>query len=340
LILARLQLKWELLEKNDQISFFLPRLQSHSHFDCGFNYPITRGLVTNFDDLEAMITYCYNQLPQKVDIPSTGALVTDAQFNPLANREIMCELMMEGFQVPLLWIENPAFMSIWALLRNSGTCVDIGDGLIQLYSISEGSVLREAAARIDLAGTDITHHLSQILNVSEAISKDIKEQYSYVAPDYLEEINLSQMSSCRTRTHILPDGKSITVNEERFQCSEILFNPEYYGLEKPSLPQMILNSVKKCNLDSRMYTSYVVFSGGGSMIAGLEERLQRELNKNTALLRRIDARARAPDRSYATWTGSSIMTSLKNWSKTVAITQQEYQEYGTHIVSKKCVNLI
>lgn len=84
----------------------------------------------------------------------------------------------------------------------------------------------------------------------------------------------------------LPDGTIIHVGSERTKAAEIMFNPSIIGFEDPGVHQMIMNSIKRAdiNLRDQLYKN-IVLAGGNTMIQGFQERLQKELqsymNKGT-----------------------------------------------------------
>lgn len=68
------------------------------------------------------------------------------------------------------------------------------------------------------------------------------------------------------------------------------------------------------------------------MLPGLVPRLQREMQKLNPKMKKI----RAPDeRRIASWIGGSILASLSTFESQF-ITIDEYAEYGTSIVRRKC----
>jgi len=59
------------------------------------------------------------------------------------------------------------------------------------------------------------------------------------------------------------------LNSERYKAPEILFKPEIIGLEYPGIPQVIIDSITKSDLDLRekLYGS-IVLSGGSTLYKG------------------------------------------------------------------------
>eukprot|EP01047_Picozoa_sp_COSAG01_P053191 COSAG01_NODE_5674_length_4107_cov_23.811876_3_plen_127_part_00 len=61
----------------------------------------------------------------------------------------------------------------------------------------------------------------------------------------------------------LPDNNEIELGTEVFEAPEVLFNPEIIGLEYAGVPQTLVNSIQKSDLDIRktLYGS-ITLSGG------------------------------------------------------------------------------
>ena len=94
-----------------------------------FKYPIEHGIVTNWDDMEKIWHHTfYNEL--RVAPEEYPVLLTEAPFNPKANREKMTEIMFEKFNTPAMYVANQSVLSLYASGRITGIVLGSGDGML------------------------------------------------------------------------------------------------------------------------------------------------------------------------------------------------------------------
>lgn len=65
-------------------------------------------------------------------------LFTEAPLNPLANRQKACEIFFETFNVPALYVQIQAVLSLYSSGRTTGVVLDSGDGVTHVVPIYEG----------------------------------------------------------------------------------------------------------------------------------------------------------------------------------------------------------
>jgi len=145
----------------------------------------------------------------------------------------------------------------------------------------------------------------------------------------------SETSSDLEKNYELPDGEVITVGNERFRCSEVLFKPSLIGKEREGVDKLTYESIMKCDIDIRrdLYVN-TVLSGGSTMFPGVDIRLTKEMTKLAPSSIRVKIIV-PPERKYSVWIGGSILSSLSTFQE-MWITEDEYDESGPGIVHRKC----
>ena len=253
--------------------------------------------------------------------------------------------MFETFNIPAMYMSMQAALALYISGRTTGIMLDMGDDVTHAVPIYEGYALPHAINQTDLAGNDLTDYLLRILiergygtsrrNEGDCL-RDIKENLAYVAQDFDQEMSTSVSSSTLEKSYELPDGQIITITNERFRCPEPLFQPSLVGIESPSIQEITLNSIMKCDVDLNVKDLYsnIVLSGGTSMFPGMAGRIEKEVSALAPSSAKIKVIA-PPDRKYSAWIGGSVLASLSTFQQ-IWISKQEYDEYGPSIVHRKC----
>lgn len=132
----------------------------------------------------------------------------------------------------------------------------------------------------------------------------------------------------------MPDGQIIQLGSEKYKAPEILFSPDKIGLEWPGVHEMVVNSIKSCDIDVRktLYQAIVV-AGGTSLLTGFNERLLKSIQK--LAYRDVTISVMAPkNRKLSCWVGGATVSSLKAFNR-LWITKKEYEEHGSKILFER-----
>ncbi|KAG0005202.1 Actin-1 [Entomortierella chlamydospora] len=220
----------------------------------------------------------------RVEPEDHSVLLTETPLTPRASREKMTQIIFETICASAAYISNTAVLSMYASGRTTGIVLESGHGTTHAVPIYEGYSIPRNIRKNDIAGLDLTDHLSKILkergwnsitNAARNDVCDIKEKLCYVTLDYERE---TKTPSSREKSYELPDGLTITLKSERFTVPEILFKPHSLNREGVGIHELTYNSIAKTDIDIRpiMYEN-IVLAGGSTMFSGIRDRLQKEI---------------------------------------------------------------
>jgi len=184
------------------------------------------------------------------------------------------------------------------------------------------------------------------------IAADVKETSCRVSDKKFNDADFKNVPSV---AYELPDGTVVELGAERFKIPELLFDPdavESLGLPASDVPdwrmpdgsplkglaEIILDTINACDVDARKdLFGGVVVAGGGSLFAGLRERLESELHDRapTNVRVKVTASVNTVERKFSTWIGGSILASLGSFQQ-MWLSKAEYEEHGAGLIHKRC----
>ncbi|XP_007014880.2 PREDICTED: actin-related protein 4 [Theobroma cacao] len=179
------------------------------------------------------------------------------------------------------------------------------------------------------------------------IASDIKECVCR-APD--TPYDESAYSNIPMTPYELPDGQTIEIGADRFKIPDVLFNPSLaqtipgmnnFAEISPSfrgLPQMVIESINRCDVDIRkeLFGS-ILLAGGTASMQQLKERLEKDLLEESPQAARVKvlASGNATERRFSVWIGGSILASLGSFQQ-MWFSKSEYEEHGASYIQRKC----
>jgi len=203
-------------------------------------------------------------------------LLSEASFNPTANREKLTEIFFEKYEVPALFIAKNAVLTSFASGRATALVLDSGGGVTAAVPVHDGYVLSKGIVKSSLAGNMLTDIYSKVLleaktSIQPSYSitkKEIKPgQFQISIKDFPETtpsfhsfavknvVNDIKETVCRvsestfdeeayaniaTVQHELPDGSVVEIGPDRFKIPEFMFNPKLIQdkyLHDPTIPR-------------------------------------------------------------------------------------------------------
>ncbi|KAJ5348309.1 uncharacterized protein N7506_001562 [Penicillium brevicompactum] len=132
----------------------------------------------------------------------------------------------------------------------------------------------------------------------------------------------------------------LVLGNERFAVPELLFTPGDIGMSSTGIPDMILQGLSA--LPPALHSAFlanVMVVGGNALIPGFMQRLETELRQIASAECIVRVR-RAEDPVHSTWLGGCRLASNREELRKVAITRQEYQEYGSGWAGRRFAGII
>ena len=327
------------LKEPDLIKEFLPKDidvfmcdDAHSKKEIvNLEFPIERGIVTNWRDMEHIWHHAFYT---KLQIPPEDQpiLLTEIPLNPKANRDRMMAMMLNEFLCPAVYVMTEPVLVMYSTGNLTGCVLDIGDSISIASCVIEGELIHHSSIIVNFGGIDLTKYLMDLLKtrkqrrleqeIEPEIIQDMKECCCYTAKDLRREIEIAKDTTDTVIYYELPDGNSICLNDERFQCPEALFNPELTGREELSIIKMVVHSITANSLQIRPnLISNIALSGGSSMFQDLDERLKSELIK--VFPEHEVHIIQSSNRKNGAWVGGSILASLATF-QSMWITKESF----------------
>ena len=142
--------------------------------------------------------------------------------------------------------------------------------------------------------------------------------------------------------HTRTNPKHITLGAERFQCTEILFNPDLARGEGSTpkhrslgLQDLVKYSIMKADIDLRKdLLANIVLAGGNTDFPGFADRMQKEITAVFPSTMKIEVTA-PPERKYSKWIGGSILASLTTFQQ-LWVSRTEWNEHGMDVWTEAC----
>lgn len=357
---------------HDNKMYYCGRTQLLERPSMNIVQPIINGTVTDWNAIECNINYAFN-INLSANLSEHPLLLSQPVYTSSTQREKLLELLFDKFSCPATFFAKQPVLAAFSSGRASATVLSMGHQLTTVIPVNDGYVLHKGIRRTKMSGAmldelcekvipSINEHTSSLYSPSHnthnitssytifrrsEILRDIKET-SCKLTEHTFDINSN--IKLPSQQYILPDGRTIDINNERFIVTEQLFRPQsqycssvlnhdidnnytFNGLHK-----MITQSIDQCDADlRRLLYENIVLSGGSTLLGGLSGRLQREISGNIGPLYKVKILhgSTISDRRYSDWLGGSILASLGSFHQ-MWISKQEYHEYGNQIIHKKC----
>jgi actin-related protein 2 len=317
------------------------------------SYPVDNGIVRSWDDMQAVWDYTwYERL--KIDPTECKVMLTEPPMNPKSNREKLVEVMFEKYGFDGVHVSIQAVLTLYAQGLLTGVVVDSGDGVTHVVPVFEGYALPNLIRRLDVAGRHITQYLIKLLllrgyafnrTADFDTIREVKEKLCYVCYDHELEKRLALETTTVTQSYTLPDGRTIKVGAERFECAEALFNPGRIDVDSKGIAELIFEVIQSSPIDCRSeFFKHIVLSGGSTMYPGLPSRLEKEITQlyldnvlrgDAEKLSRFKLRIEDPPRrKHMVYLGGAVLADIMKDKDAFWMSKAEYEEQGLRVLSK------
>jgi actin-related protein 2 len=231
------------------------------------SFPI-QGTI-KWDEMELLISHAIDEVAEANVYSRNSILVTEPSLNPIKNKKRMAEILFETMDFDRINISNQAILVLYAQGLLSGIVIDCGESVSQVVPVFEGFVPNHLVKRFSITGRHITKYLSSLLqlrsnskSVSDMVTvQDIKEKLCYAAHDLEQDRRLARDTTVLVENYVLPDGTTVKVGREKFECTEALFDPSLIDMECAGLSDFVFDTIQECDISTRkQFYEHIVLS--------------------------------------------------------------------------------
>ena len=330
--------------------------------------PVRAGVVTNWHDMERLWSHViYKEL--RIAPENFCFVISESTKNSEKDKERTLEMLMETFNAHSMYLGSTAVLALYSYGSTTGVVLDSGLDRTNVVPVHEGYPLSRHMTTSKIAGDALTSHLCSLLNAKgygfstrteQALVNQVKESLCFVRDAAAGPGEEAAMAGAAADEGFqLPDGQHIPMEDERFACTEVLFNhgllgaqhvpktkvfdetgAEYQPTINKGVSWMVYASINNCEQSLRRdLFNNVVLAGGSTLFPGMRLRIQQEVTQlykdmhpGEGLIP-ISIHEMAC-RQHATWLGGCMLSQIAMFPH-LTVTRDEYHEHGASIVHCK-----
>ncbi|EFC41995.1 hypothetical protein NAEGRDRAFT_70153 [Naegleria gruberi] len=310
-------------------------------------YPIQRGLIMDWEQVEAILTFAFEQVQKD---PSLFPVVIGIPGNlmPQDHIESIAELLFEIFRVKHIYFDLPSVLSFRGVSQKekNGLSVESGSALTYVTPIIDGKAQYGLTRKFTLSGQDATKYTISIIAKSGfaidaadeyRVAQHIKTQMAYTCKNLKTEFELFGKNPADFKQELEMSGEKMNLDKECFLIPEIMFEPSLTGItqsEVSNLPLTIFETAKLAadedlNLLGKLLSN-IVIGGGNLLFNGMSERIESELKdivKKSKVKAAVKVQASRGEDSFGPVIGGAVW-SEKNVKDIDWLTRNEYKQSG------------
>ena len=330
-------------------------LRSCDYKNMVFRYPIDeKGSVQDWSSL----TYLLQHAVHKVGIDECSihkALITKPYNMKKTDIKRLVDIFFQKLGFGAVTMHDQAALVLYTQGVDTGIVVELGDSLANIVPVYKGHAIPKLDKQMPIGGRTISMYLTNLIQrrgyqldsrEDLEIVREIKEKSCYVALEPDIEERLSEETTVLVETFHLKDGSSISLGRERFGATEAIFQPKLWDSEKSGLADLIFETIQEADIDCRvdLYQN-IILSGGMSLLPGIRQRLEKDLNHryNLEVLKGDDSRSRKwelkvhspSSREHLVYEGVALFADLIGNESHFWVTRANYEEHGAQLVLDK-----
>merc|ERR1719184_233651 len=301
------------------------------------SHPIRQGSVQNWDDLEVLWSHIL-ETELKTEGGAQPVIMTQPPLASQQEEDTMAEILVEKLGVPAFFLADKSVMSLYGGGQMTGIAVDSGHDTTYIVPSYQGNPVQEATLVLRLGGRHVTEQLmNQLLNGKYSFPDDNfmlwrkkKKTNFTVTTNYNADWADVGYHEESVR---LPDGNMIVMGRETFLAPEIMFQPGLANKKSIGIPELIYNSLMKCDKAVRAeLLANITLSGGNTKFPGMEKRVFQELEgllPVRSLKEALKVRA-LPHRDMLGWVGAARLSQLSSFQR-FWVTPTDFREDGSSV---------
>merc|ERR1719367_1963484 len=274
-------------------------------------HPIRQGSVQNWDDLEVLWSHIL-ETELKTEGGAQPIIMTQPHLASQQEEDTMAEILVEKLGVPAFFLADKSVMSLYGGGQMTGIAVDSGHDTTYIVPSYQGNPVQEATLVLRLGGRHVTEQLmNQLLN----------GKYSFPDPNFM-------LWRKKKKTNF-----TVSSRKEIILAPEIMFQPSLANKKSIGIPELIYNSLMKCDKAVRAeLLANITLSGGNTKFPGMEKRVYQELEgllPVRTLKEALKVRA-LPHRDLLGWVGAARLSQLSSFQR-FWVTPADYREDGSSV---------
>lgn len=303
--------------------------------------PIQQGLVSRWEDWEATLDWVESEQGLGCRLSAQPLLLTETLLNPISHKQAVLERLFETFDVRSAALVAPPLLALYASGHTTGLVIDCGQDTTTIAGVHEGYALSPTLSRYNVGGSDITAQFQLLLqrhgihlhsSAEYEIARDAKHAMVHVAADPVQAEAQVRAGKYEATKYVLPDGTALSLTAECFRAGEVPFQPGLAGKDGPGLHEMVHKAVRSVDMDVRGHLwGNMALVGGGAQLAGLPERLLKELKASVSSEVRLSLALPEGPETIA-WQGGSVLTSLSTFSD-MCVHASDMAEHGAERIA-------